>query len=178
MAELSTLARPYAKAVFEFAVEANDLNGWSQQLATTAAVARTETMKKALGSPSLTSEQQADRFIQVCGNELTGKGHNFVKTLAENKRLLLLPEIFALFEEFKANRERSVDVEVATAFALKGAQEKKLAQALGKKLERDVNVKTVVDKTLIGGVLVRAADIVIDGSVRGRLTKLAELMNS
>jgi F-type H+-transporting ATPase subunit delta len=90
----------------------------------------------------------------------------------------LLPEIAALYEEFKANREKSVEVELSTAFELDAELQEKLASALSGKLERDVHVHTVIDKNLLGGVVIRAADIVIDGSIRGRLNKLAEAMNS
>jgi F-type H+-transporting ATPase subunit delta len=178
MAELSTLARPYAKAAFEYAVAAGDLASWSNQLVTAAAVAQAENMVKVLTSPSLTSEQQAQSFIDVCGDALNVNGQNFVKVLAENKRLALLPQVSALFDEFKANREKSVEVEVSTAFELDASVQEKLATALSGKLEREVNLNAVVDKDLIGGVLVRAADVVIDGSIRGRLNKLAEAMNS
>ncbi|ARN73985.1 F0F1 ATP synthase subunit delta [Oceanicoccus sagamiensis] len=178
MAELSTLARPYARAAFEFAANADDLATWSKQLATAAVVANADNMVKVLTSPSLTSAQQATHFLEVCGDELTANAQNFIKVLADNKRLPLLPTISALFEEFKANREKSVEVEVATAFELDAAIQEKLATALSGKLERDVNVQTVIDKNLLGGVVVRAADVVIDGSVRGRLNKLAEAMNS
>jgi F-type H+-transporting ATPase subunit delta len=178
MAELSTLARPYARAAFEYAAAANDLAQWASQLATAAVVAKATNMVKVLSSPSLTSDQQAQQFIAVCGDELNDKAQNFIKVLAENKRLSLLPQISALFEEFKANREKSVEVEVATAFELDAAIQEKLAKALSGKLERDVSLHTVVKQDLLGGVVVRAADIVIDGSVRGRLNKLAEAMNS
>jgi F-type H+-transporting ATPase subunit delta len=178
MAELSTLARPYARAAFEYAADVNDLTGWSKQLAAAAAVARTDNMVKVLTSPSLTSDQQAKHFTDVCGDALGENAQNFIKVLAENKRLSLLAEIAILFDEFKANREKSVEVEVATAFELDAAIQEKLAAALSGKLERDVSVHTVIDKTLLGGVVIRAADIVIDGSVRGRLNKLAEAMNS
>ncbi len=178
MAELSTLARPYARAAFEYAVNANDLSLWSKQLAVAASVAQAENMVKVLSSPSLTSDQQATQFIAVCGDELASNAQNFIKVLAENKRLPLLPEIAALFDEFKANREKSVEVEVATAFELDAAIQEKLANALSGKLEREVTVQTAIDKTLVGGIVIRAADVVIDGSVRGRLNKLAEAMNS
>lgn len=178
MAELSTLARPYARAAFEFAVTANDLGTWSSELALAAAVSQTETMQKLLSSPSLTSGQQATHFIDVCGDALGVKQQNFIKVLAENKRLPLLPEIVALFDEFKSNREKSVDVEVATVFDLDEALQQKLATTLSSKLEREVNLQTVIDKSLIGGVVIRAADVVIDGSISGRLAKLSEAMNA
>ena len=178
MAELSTLARPYARAAFEYAADANDLSQWSEQLATAAAVAATDKMASVLASPSLTTGQQAEQFLTVCGDALNDKAQNFVKALAENKRIALLPEIAALFDQFKANREKSVDVEVSSAFELDDAIQQKLAAGLKKNLERDVNLQTVIDKDLLAGVVIRAADVVIDGSVRGRLNKLAEAMNS
>lgn len=178
MAELSTLARPYAKAAFEYAAGANDLDGWSKQLATAAAVAQADNMVKVLASPSLTSEQQAQSFIDVCGEELSGNAQNFIKVLADNKRIALLPFISALFEEFKANREKSVDVEIGTAFEMDAAVQDQLAKALSAKLEREVKVHSSIDTSLLGGVVIRAADVVIDGSVRGRLAKLAEAMNA
>ncbi|HCS27150.1 MAG TPA: F0F1 ATP synthase subunit delta [Spongiibacteraceae bacterium] len=178
MAELSTLARPYAKAAFEYALAAGDLAGWSDQLATAAAVAQQDVMEKVLASPSMTSSQQAQAFIDVCGDALNDKAQNFIKVLAENKRLALLAEISAIYEAHKAAQEKSVDVELSTAFELDADTQQKLAAALSGKLQREVNVTAVVNKELLGGVLVRAGDLVIDGSVRGRLAKLAEAMNS
>ena len=178
MAELSTIARPYAKAAFENAAAGNALDAWSQQLKTAAAVATQQTIQKVLSSPSMTSKQQAEAFITVCGEELDAKGQGFIKVLAENKRLGLLPEISKLYEQHKAAREKNVEVEVTTAFELDAASIDALGNALKAKLDRDVKVNTVVDKSLVGGVYVRAGDIVIDSSVRGRLAKLAEAMNA
>ena len=178
MAELSTLARPYAKAAFEFALAARDLAGWSKQLATAAAVAQTPTLVKLLNSPELTAEQRAKALLDVCGDALGTKVRNFVKVLADNKRLTLLPEIVVLFEQLKANQEKSVDVDVVSAFPLDTAATDRLAQALRGKLQREVTINASVDQSLLGGVLVRAGDVVIDGSVRGRLAKLALAMNS
>ena len=178
MAELSTLARPYAKAAFEYAREHNALAQWSEQLLTTAAVAADEDMAAVLSNPSLTNEQQAQTMIDVCGDVLGAEMKNFVSILASNNRLTLLAEISSQFELFKANYEKSVDVEVISAFDLNDATTAKLADVLGKKLEREVKVSTSTDKDLLGGVLIRAGDLVIDGSVRGRLNKLAEALNS
>jgi F-type H+-transporting ATPase subunit delta len=178
MAELSTLARPYAKAAFEFASGRDELANWSAQLATVAAVTLDPVMRQLLGDPALTAEQLAASLNEICGDAVNEQGRNFVAILAGNKRLALLPEIAALFEQYKANQEKTVDVEVVSAFALDEATQQTLAEVLTKKLEREVNVGTVVDENLIGGVLIRAGDMVIDGSVRGRLNKLAEAMNS
>lgn len=178
MAELSTLARPYAKAAFEYALAQQDLAGWSKQLATAAAVAQAPAVEKLLGSPSLTAEQRAKALLEVCGDALNDKGRNFLRVLAENKRLELLPQIQALFEQLKAQQEKSVDVDVVSAFELDGDTTARLATALRGKLQRDVTINSSVDASLLGGILVRAGDVVIDGSVRGRLAKLAQAMNS
>ena len=178
MAELSTLARPYAKAAFEYAHDNGALALWSQQLSEVAAVTMDSTVGMALGNPALTAAQQAKMLCDVCGDALGGEMRNFVAILAGNKRLALLPEIYTLFEQHKANQEKSVDVEVVSAFEMAEATKDKLAEVLGKKLEREVKVSTSTDKDLLGGVLIRAGDLVIDGSVRGRLNKLAEAMNS
>lgn len=178
MAELSTLARPYAKAAFEYAREHGALAQWSEQLTVAALVATDAGMDAVLGNPSLTSEQQARIMIDVCGDALGAQAQNFISILAANKRLDLLPEILSRFELFKANQEKSIDVEVISAFDLADAMAQKLADVLGKKLEREVKVSTSTDNDLLGGVLIRAGDLVIDGSVRGRLNKLAEALNS
>lgn len=178
MAELTTLARPYAKAAFEYADQHGALKAWSEMLSTAAAVAQQEPMLKVLQSPSLTAEQKAKQFAEVCGDTLDDSGVNLINVLGENARLSLLPHISVLFESHKAQRERSVDVEVTTAYALPSELQEKLAKALTSKLQRDVSLSTTVDQSLIGGALVRAGDTVIDGSVRGRLAKLAEAMKS
>lgn len=177
MAELSTLARPYAKAAFEYARDHGALAEWAEQLATAAAVTLDPRMESVLGNPALTDEQQAATLTDVCGDTLSAPVRNFIAILAGNKRLSLLPEIHSQFSLYKANQEKSVDVEVVSAFELEDAARDKLAAALGKKLEREVVVTTATDESLLGGVLIRAGDLVIDGSVRGRLNKLAEAMN-
>ncbi|RLQ22028.1 F0F1 ATP synthase subunit delta [Seongchinamella sediminis] len=178
MAELSTLARPYAKAAFEYAREHNALAQWSQQLATAAAVAANEGMDSVLDNPSLTDEQQAQTMNEVCGDATGQEVKNFISILASNKRLSLLPVIADQFELLKSNLEKSVNVEVVSAFDLSEETANRLADVLGRKLEREVKVSTSTDQDLLGGVLIRAGDLVIDGSVRGRLNKLAEAMNS
>lgn len=178
MAELSTLARPYARAAFEYAREKGALVAWSEQLLLAAAVTATDTVAQVLSNPSLTAQQQAKTLTDVCGDSLNAEGANFIGLLADNKRLPLLPEISALFEQYKANQEKTVEVTVYSAFEVAPDTQQTLAQVLKTKLEREVNVDTEVDAELLGGVLIRAGDLVIDGSVRGRLNKLSEAMNS
>ena len=178
MAELSTLARPYAKAAFEFAANASDLKGWAGCLSIAAAVTEQPEVIKFLRSPSSTPGQQAETVIDLCGEELDVAAQNFVVILSENRRIALLPQISQQFEIMKANREKAVDVDIASAQELDAGQQKMLADALSEKLERKVNMQVSLDKSLLGGAVIRAGDTVIDGSIRGRLTKLAESFNS
>jgi F-type H+-transporting ATPase subunit delta len=178
MAELSTLARPYAKAAFQFALANDQLHVWSTQLSVASAIVGDATVAKVLDSPSYTAEHLAATVVGVAGDSLGVEVQNFVSVIAENKRLALLPEISSLFEQFKASQEQSVDIEVVSPYELGEATQQKLSDALAVKLNRSVNVSTTLDASLIGGVLIRAGDTVIDGSVRGRLNKLTEAMNS
>ena len=178
MAESITLARPYAKAAFEVALAGNELGAWSQALSLLAKVAENEQVRRRLLSPSLTAAQQAETLINLCGDELTPKVHKLLNLLAENKRLTLLGEISELFEALKAAQESTVDVELSSAFELNQEVVNKITQALKTRLNREIKLLTRVDKNLIGGAVIRAGDTVIDSSVRGKLTKLAEAMNS
>jgi F-type H+-transporting ATPase subunit delta len=114
----------------------------------------------------------------VCGDSLPEPVQNFVRVLAENRRLPLLPQVHALFMALKAQQERAVDLRLTSAFDIDEAQGARIAEALGRKLQREVRLSTEVDASLIGGVIIRTDDLVIDGSVRGRLAKLSEAMNS
>ncbi|WP_432697148.1 F0F1 ATP synthase subunit delta [Marinobacterium sp. YM272] len=178
MAELNTVARPYTKAAFEYARDKGSLDQWSTMLSTAALVVKDSAMAQVLNNPALTSGQKAEVLISVCEEQMDDAGKNFAFLLAENQRLALLPEISLQFEQLKAAQEKSVDVDLTTAFALDDAQQQKLAQALSTKLGREVKLTSQVDKSILGGVVIRSDDLVIDGSVRARLAKLAEAMNS
>lgn len=155
-----------------------DLGAWSQMLGLLAALAGNPKVRTQLGSPALSAEQQSGLLIQLSGDALSSRVQNLVRLLAENKRLILLPEIAEIFETLKDNQEKTVDVELSTAFELSSDVVKTLTQALQTRLSREINLQTKVDKHLIGGAVIRAGDTVIDSSVRGKLTKLAEAMNS
>ncbi|MBP0049807.1 F0F1 ATP synthase subunit delta [Marinobacterium sp. AK62] len=178
MAELNTVARPYTKAAFEYAREKGNLDQWSSLLSLAAQAAQDSELARVLSNPALSVEQKAELVIDICSKQIDEAGKNFICLLAENRRLALLPEIAAQFEILKANLEKKVDVDLTTAFAMDDAQQEKLAQALSSKLGREVKLTSQVDKSIIGGVVVRSDDLVIDGSVRARLAKLAEAMNS
>ncbi|WP_188152083.1 F0F1 ATP synthase subunit delta [Teredinibacter waterburyi] len=176
MAELITLARPYARAAFEFARDGGDLQGWSNALTNAANVSLQDSIRKVLSSPALTANEKASAFIEVCGDQLGEKQQNFLHVLADNNRLDLLAQVQALFELYKANQEKAIDVDVQSAFEISPELQTKLAEALSKKLDRKVTLQTAVDSSLLGGAVIRAGDTVIDRSVRGRLAKLAEAM--
>ncbi|PLW83451.1 F0F1 ATP synthase subunit delta [Kineobactrum sediminis] len=178
MAELTTLARPYAKAAFEYARDKQALADWSEQMATVARVSADPHIKAVLQDPAGAGERQADILADVCGDALGSDVKRFLSVLAQNRRLVLLPQISALFDDFRADHEKSVDVEVVSAFELEDEMTQNLVAALGKRLERKVNVRTTTDASLLGGVLIKAGDLVIDGSLRGRLNKLAAALNS
>ncbi|MEX0619623.1 MAG: F0F1 ATP synthase subunit delta [Pseudohongiellaceae bacterium] len=178
MAEPITLARPYAKAVFQVALDNGDLGGWSKMLRQIALVVRNEKVRAILTSPVYTTTQQAEQVLELCGDELNPLAKQFVRVVAENRRLLLMEEILTLFEALKANQEKSIDATLTTAFEVSEETSEKLVASLKKHLQRDINLVTSVDSRLIGGAVIRAGDMVIDSSVRGKLAKLAEAMKS
>lgn len=178
MAELNTVARPYTKAAFEYAAAQGGLDQWVNMLSLSAAVIADSAVAQVLGSPALTSEQKAATLVAILEGEIDAAGQNFIGLLAENGRLALLPEITVQFKKLKTAQEASIEVGLTTAFELADEQQQKLAQALSAKLGRDVIITSVVDKSILGGVVIRTDDLVIDGSVRARLAKLAEAMNS
>ena len=178
MAELTTLARPYAKAAFEYAQAHQQLANWSAMLGLAAAVSQDDTMQRVLKAPRLTSTEKATTFVEVCGDKFDAQVRNFLNIISENNRMELLPEIADMFELYKAEQEKSVDVDVTSAFALNDEQQDKLAKVLSARLGREVRLHAAEDASLIGGVVIRAGDLVIDGSVRGKLAKLAEALKS
>ena len=178
MAEKQTLARPYAEAVFELAKGSNALKPWSGMLALIAAVAADENMQRLAADPRVDRGRFRDLFLDVCSKNLDEAGANFVRLLVENRRLNLMPEIVAQYETLKAEAEARIEATVVSAFALEPGQMKSLSEALKRRLGREVNITAQVDKTLLGGIVIRAGDLVIDGSVRGRLADLATHMST
>lgn len=177
MAELRTLARPYAKAAFQAASETSSVQLWADQLTLLGSISAQAKVADAISSSTIDAATQVSTLTNLAGDDLGVAVNNFLHVLASNKRLLLLPSIADLFAELKADLERSVEVNISTAFALDSAVETKLTEALKNKLQRDIRVNTNIDKSLLGGVVVRAGDIVIDGSIKGRIAKLAEAMS-
>ncbi len=177
MAEKQTLARPYAEAVFELARAHNALKPWSEMLALVTAIAADANMQRLAGDPRVDRVRFRELFLDVCGKGLDEAGANFVRLLVENRRLNLLPEIVTQYETLKAEAEARIEATVTSAFALEPGQMKSLSEALKRKLGREVNLTAQADKTLMGGIVIRVGDLVIDGSVRGRLADLATHMS-
>lgn len=176
--ELITVARPYARAAFAQALdEENGLQSWSRMLELLAFVSSDEKMKKRLDDPGLTAEGGSDLVAAICGDDLNDKGRNFVSLLAEYGRIGLLAAISVLFELLKANYEKTMNVELTSAFEVSDEDLERLAQALNKRLQKQVNLEAAVDKSLIGGVIIKAEDMVIDNSVLGKLEKLSHALN-
>ncbi|MCW8834696.1 MAG: F0F1 ATP synthase subunit delta [Colwellia sp.] len=177
MSELTTVARPYAKAAFDFAVEAKAIDSWLAQLTFAAQVAQDDTIIGYLtGGASV--EQAQTLFLNVCGEQVDGQGQNFIKVMAENERLLVLPQVLEQFIALKAEFEQEVTVDVTSAVKLKVAQTKTLSAALEKRLARKVKLNCIVDKNIVSGLIIQAGDMVIDGSVKGKLSRLATTLQS
>jgi F-type H+-transporting ATPase subunit delta len=172
MAEPSTVARPYAEAAFKLADEGTALAKWAEMLASLALVAQDARVRAAISDPNLSDDQVAGIFIAILAGKLSAEGENFVRVLAHNKRLELLPLIREQFEALKNEREGVVLAEVQSAFELTEAQVADLVQRLEKKTGRKVRTRVMVDKELIGGVKVLLGDKVIDGSARAQLAAL------
>jgi F-type H+-transporting ATPase subunit delta len=173
MSELSTLARPYAEAVFRMAQGENDLAGWSSRVQSLALIVSDAQLARLIVDPAVSSERMAALIIEVAGAGLGERGANFVKVLAENDRLPLLPEIGAQFETLKANAEGTLEATITSAQALTQAQIDDLVAGLKTKFNRAVDVQVAVDPELIGGAVIAIGDQVIDGSVKGRLQRLS-----
>jgi len=173
MAERVTIARPYAKAVFAMARDAKRLPQWSQSLGVAAAVSADERVKPLFGNPHVAPEQLVELIAGVAGEALDGDMRKVLSVLAANRRLSFLPEIAGLYEKMRSEYERVLDVTLTSAVELSAEQRERFASALRKRFERDVRLHTEVDSSLLGGAVLRADDLMIDGSVQGGLAQLA-----
>ena len=180
MADSSTVARPYAKALFDLATAERKLAEWSAALGAGAAVVADPGAKRALGNPALDEAARATLVGSIAssikGGELlaSGQGKSLLQVLAENDRLTALPEIAAQFDALKAEAENKVNVTVTAATAVDAALAEQIKKALAQRLKRTVELTLAVDPALIGGAIIQADDMVIDGSVRTRLQRLTE----
>jgi len=178
MADRTTIARPYARAAFSEALKEKRLKQWDEALSVAAQVVADPRVQQLLSSPHVTPAELAKLVIDIAGSRLDEHGRNFVVTLAENRRLGYLPEIAALFHELKDTAEGVADVTVVSAVPLDGEQQRTLAEALARKLKREVRLHLELDPSLLGGAVLRAGDLVIDGSLRARLNRIAQVLTA
>ena len=180
MADNNTIARPYAQAIFDLANEAGDLGQWSESLTIAGQLFADVVLAEYLANPELNDQQRLEfltgLFKQAGAKLLAGdndKGTNFLRLLLENRRIAVMPEIAEHYETQKAKVENTVDAVVTSAVKLNKNQIGDIEEALKKRLSCDVNVATKINENLIGGAVIRAGDVVIDGSLRARLESLA-----
>ena len=173
MAEYTTSARPYARAVYARATETSSVESWGEALALLAAVATDASMQEILDKPQLSKEQKGEILLKVLSDKLNQQQQNLVRLMAENGRLRALPEVAHQFEIYRAEAEGKVEAEVISAFALTSEQERAITEMLKSKLGRDVSITTSTDESLIGGVVIKAGDTIIDGSMKSQLESLA-----
>jgi F-type H+-transporting ATPase subunit delta len=177
MAEITTIARPYAEAVARLAKEGNSWKAWSEMLVLATKVAADPQISALAANPGVPSERVAEIIVAVCGDRLNDEGVNFVRLLAENKRYSSLPEIERLFEEIKAEQEGVLEARITTAFPLSNEQMAGLMAKLEAKFGQKIEASQVVDADLIGGVVIQVGDEVMDASVRGKLQSMAATLN-
>lgn len=177
MSELTTVARPYAKAAFDFAVEKQTVAQWQEMLFFAGEVAKDPAIKQVLAG-AMAAEKLAEVFIGVCGEQIDEQGQNLIKVLAENQRLSALPEISALFNQYKAEFDKEIDVEVTSAVKLLKKQQEDISKALEKRLARKVKLNCNVDPSVVAGLVIKAGDTVIDGSVQTKLNRLADALQA
>ena len=173
MADRLTIARPYARAAFEEARKNGGLAPWSDALQTAAIVVQDPRVSSLLDNPRVTPAELAQLVDEIAARPLGEHGANFVRTLADNHRLGFLPEIAQLFDSLKDDAEGVADVTVTSAATLDEAQRGKIAAALERRLRRKVRLHCQTDPALLGGAILRSGDLVIDGSLRTRLNRIA-----
>lgn len=168
----TTIARPYAKAAFEFALDKSQLQQWADLLSILSLVSLDPAVQEIIQRPGVCPEKLTALFINVSQKKIDEAGKNFVRLLAKNKRLLILPDIKLTFDTLKAEQEKSLEVSVISFSSMTDEQKKALADSLKKRLKRDININESIDKSILGGAIIRAGDLVLDGSVKGKLEKL------
>jgi F-type H+-transporting ATPase subunit delta len=178
MAEAATIARPYAKAAFLSARDAKALPAWSEALRLASGLAADGRIADLLSNPKISLDEAVSMFAGLGGSGIDGHWQNFVRLLTQNKRLHVLPQITAQYEMLRAQYENELDVQVTSAVGLSEAQRTKLAAALKTRFKRDVRITTAIDPALLGGAVIRAGDLVIDGSINGRLQRMASELGS
>lgn len=177
MAEAITIARPYANAVFGIAKDKGELKVWSELLTILSQCVAQPEVQSIIASPAVSDEQVIDLLANISGDLMTDDARSFLALLAQNNRLQLVADISVIYEALREEAEQVMTADVTTALKLTVKQEKDISTALKKRLGRDVTLNTSIDKSLLGGAIIRAGDLVIDGSALGKLNRLANAIN-
>lgn len=172
MLERATIARPYARAAFEYAREAGAIEQWSAMLSLLANIVSDPQMQYLLHNPKVTGEQLEEIILGIGDKGFAETGRNFIRILIESERLEYAPDITGMFEARVAEAEGRLDVEVVSAYDLDDNQKQAISGAMAKRHDKKIGISSRVEETLIGGAIIRAGDSVIDASIRGRLTQL------
>jgi len=178
VAEKATLARPYARAVFEQARDENKAQEWSALLELLAAITADPLLRRVARNPRVSAEQLTELLMELCAERLMPTGRNFVQLLVHAGRLEVVTEIQAQFERRRLHAEGRANVEVIAAFELDDALRNRIREVMTRRLGREVTLSASVDKSLIGGAVIRSGDSVIDASVRGRLRILGNQLSN
>jgi len=178
MSDNAITARPYAQAVFELARDEGRFPHWSEVLRRLADLAGQEQVSALFSHPKVGRDDIAAILIEGCGDLLNDAGKNLVHLLVRNGRLVALEDIAEQFENLRAGEEQTINAQVESALPVSEAHQQKIAQALEKRLGRKVTLEVSTDASLIGGAVIRAGDLVIDGSVKARLEKLSAAVSS
>ena len=176
MLEKATIIRPYAEAAFAYALEEKQLSDWSAMLKLLGMIVRDDSMQRIISSPKLSAEELYNFIIDICGDKLSQAGKNFVKILIDARRISLATEISVIFEQKRSAAEGVSEVNVITAYPLDESQIKMITESLGKHTGNKIDINIKEDKDLIGGVIIRAGDSVVDASLRGRLKELNNII--
>ena len=173
MAELATIARPYAEAIFRLAKQGNALPAWSDALNLIASVYQDPQMQAAMANPKVSPADIEKLLLAICGERIDGVARNLIQLLVHNRRLSVLSEIRELFERLKLEDEGKLDAKISSAFPMEDAQRSQVVNLLSSRFKRKINATVTVDPDLIGGIKVEVGDKVWDASVRGRLQTMA-----
>ena len=177
MSEVTTIARPYAKAAFDFAVEQKAVDSWLSMLLFAAEVSKDDTVQQLIHS-SMAPEQLAQLFNQICGEQLNEQGQNLIRVMAENGRLSVLPAVVAEFSALTAELDKDLEAQITSATALSEAEKAKIQKSLEARYQRTVRLTCQLDPSLMAGLVIKIGDDIIDASVRSKLNRLAEALQS
>lgn len=176
MAEYSVVARPYASAIFELAQAENNLSAWSEKLYFASEVIKSSEIRAIIQNPSITKERKLELLLSILAENVDTSFQNLLHLLIDNRRLFALPAIYTIYEEYRAEAEKTTKVEVVTAYTMTNEQIEVLKQKLSTKFNTDIELDIYIDASILGGAIIRSGDMVIDGSVRGKLEHMKQVI--